>query len=155
MKRKKSCCNTYIYGHTTYFNQTNKLILLLPGWPRTRVGDVAAFYRLRVHAPHLGKVQQGLDIPPPPTSTSTTSRCWRLPWKDRVVFTRRHIVFSNLMNWVYNERNVCKKYLQKKSEPKVCNILLQRINHVRYNCIESFLMFILLLCKYLIKLFLL
>ena len=31
------------------------------GWPRPCPGDVSAIYRLRVYAPHLGKVQQSLD----------------------------------------------------------------------------------------------
>ena len=34
--------------------------LYVAGRPGARAGDVAAVHRLRVHAPHLGEVQQSL-----------------------------------------------------------------------------------------------
>ena len=37
--------------------------LVLAGWPRACPGDVPPLHRLRVHAPHLGQVQQGLGWP--------------------------------------------------------------------------------------------
>ena len=40
--------------------------LLYSGWTRPRVGDVSPLHCLCVHAPHLGKVQQGLE----------DLRCW-------------------------------------------------------------------------------
>ena len=35
--------------------------IIVSGRPRACAGDVAAVHRLRVHAPHLGEVQQSLD----------------------------------------------------------------------------------------------
>ena len=41
-------------------------MILYSGWTRPRVGDVSPLHCLRVHAPHLGKVQQSLE----------DLRCW-------------------------------------------------------------------------------
>ena len=43
--------------------------LVLAGWPRACPGDVPPLHRLRVHAAHLGQVQQDLDRPTPETLT--------------------------------------------------------------------------------------
>ena len=37
------------------------VVPLCTGWSCARSGDVPAVYCLRVHAPHLGQIQQGLD----------------------------------------------------------------------------------------------
>ena len=47
--------------HSSFATYNRSLIYsLFAGRPRARAGDVAAVHRLRLHAPHLGEVQQSL-----------------------------------------------------------------------------------------------